>query len=153
MSTPSGDGLYERIADSFGRQTFMAHLGAHLVAVRPGEVEIALTAKDTLKQQHGFLHAGVVTSIVDSACGYAALTTMSPGAGVLSVEFKVNLVAPASGARFLAKGQVLKAGRTLVVCRGDVWCVDGEAPRLIAAMQATMMVIQDRPGISDEPAR
>lgn len=153
MTAPAGDGLYERIADSFSRQTFMAHLGAQLVTVRPGEVEIALTAQDTLKQQHGFLHAGAVTSIVDSACGYAALTTMPPGAGVLSVEFKVNLLAPASGTRFLARGQVLKAGRTLVVCRGDVWCVDDQAPRLVAAMQATMMVMQDRPGISDEPAR
>ncbi len=141
--------LHQRIASSFARQTFMAHLGAALARVEPGLVEITLSARDTLKQQHGFLHAGVVTSIVDSACGYAALTTMPADAGVLSVEFKINLVAPAAGERFLARGTVLKAGRSMVVCRGEAFCLDTAEPRLIAAMQATMMVMKDRPGVAD----
>lgn len=145
----NGDALHARVAASFARQRFMAHLGARLVAVRPGEVEVAFDARPELVQQHGFLHAGVVTSIVDSACGYAALTTMPDDAGVLSVEFKVNLLAPASGQGFLARGTVLKAGRSVVVCRGDVYCTDPPEPRLIAAMQATMMVVRDRPGLTD----
>lgn len=144
----TGDATHARVAESFDRQRFMSHLGARLHAVRAGEVEIALEARPELVQQHGFLHAGVVTSIVDSACGYAALTVMPGDAAVLSVEFKVNLLAPATGQAFLARGTVLKAGRSVVVCRGDVYCTDTAEPRLVAAMQATMMVVRDRPGLT-----
>lgn len=139
----------ERVRRSFARQAFMAHLGAELVRVEPRLVEIAVSRADQLLQQHGFLHAGVLTSLLDSACGYAALTCMDEGTGVMSIEFKVNLVAPAAGERFLARAHVLKAGRTVVVCRADAFAVDGETPRLVAAMQGSMMAVRGRDGVSD----
>ncbi len=139
----------ERVRRSFARQSFMAHLGAELVLVEPGRVEIAVSRAEHLLQQHGYLHAGVLTSLLDSACGYAALTTMKEGTGVMSVEFKVNLLAPAAGDRFVARAEVLKAGRTIIVCRADAFAVDGNAPRLVAAMQGSMMAIQGREGVSD----
>src|SRR3569832_2240985 len=105
-----------RVRESFGRQTFMTTLGAVMTEVERGRVTIELPARADLCQQHGFLHAGAVTSIADSACGYAALTLMSADAAVLSVEFKVNLLAPAVGERMRATGRGLRAGRTLTVC-------------------------------------
>jgi uncharacterized protein (TIGR00369 family) len=138
-----------RIRESFARQSFMQHLGAELVRIDAGVVEIALTRNDRLLQQHGFVHAGVVSSILDSACGYAALSLMDEDAGVLSVEFKTNLLAPASGERFIATGTVLKSGRTLSVCRGEAFSLEGDARRLIAAMQATMMAVRGRDGVSN----
>lgn len=145
----STEPLHARIAASFARQSFMAHLGAALARVERGMVEVSLRREEGLLQQHGFVHAGVITSILDSACGYAALTVMDEDAAVLSVEFKVNLLAPAAGAAFLARGSVLKAGRTIVVCRGDAFALDPDGPRLIAAMQATMMAVRDRDGLRD----
>ena len=128
-----------RVRDSFARQRMMRTLGAELLAVRPGEVEIALPFRDDLTQQHGYLHAAAVTAVADSACGYAALTLMEPGREVLSVEFKVNLLAPAAGERFVAVGRVLRPGRTLTVCAGEVHAErDGERA-LIAVIQATMI--------------
>ncbi len=126
----------------------MATLGARLTLIEPGRVEIALAFRDDLVQQHGFLHAGVVTTIADSACGYAALTRMPPDSAVLSTEFKINLLAPARGEQFVAVGTVIKAGRTLVVCRGEVFGVDGGERRRIAEMLGTMMAVQ-RAGLSD----
>ena len=151
MSRPeqSADQLRERISESFARQTFMRHLGAELVHVERGVVEIAIARNEMLLQQHGFLHAGVVSSILDSACGYAALSVMDADAAVLSVEFKTNLLAPAAGDRFLAFGTVLKAGRTLTICRGDAFAVEGDTRRLVAAMQATMMTVRGRDGLSN----
>src|SRR5688572_3883733 len=102
-----------RVRASFDKQSFMRTLGASLIRVAPGEVEIAMPVAGHLCQQHGFVHAGAVASIADSACGYAALSLMAPGVGVLTAEFKINLVAPASGERLLARGRVVKAGRTL----------------------------------------
>ena len=125
-----------RIRDSFARQRMMRTLGAELGAVRPGEVEIALPFRDDLTQQHGYLHAAAVTAIADSACGYAALTLMEPGREVLSVEFKLNLLAPAAGTRFVAVGRMLRLGRTLTVCTAEV---RSETGALVAAMQATMI--------------
>ena len=104
-------GFEARIRGSFAQQRMMHTLGAELGAVAPGEVEIVLPFRDALTQQHGYLHAAAVTAIADSACGYAALTLMAPGQEVLSVEFKVNLVAPAAGERFVARGRVLRPGR------------------------------------------
>ena len=120
----------------------MATIGATLASVRPGEVVIDLPFRGDLTQQHGFLHAGVVTAVVDSACGYAALTLMPPGAAVLTVEFKVNLLAPARGAGFRAQGRVERAGRTLTVCTGELRAADSDA--VIALMQATMMAVEGR---------
>jgi uncharacterized protein (TIGR00369 family) len=126
-----------RVRQSFARQTFMVTLGAHLVAVRSGEVMIDLPFREGLVQQHGFLHAGVITSVVDSACGYAALTLMASEAEVLTVEFKVNLLAPAIGELFQAVGRVVRPGRTLTVCVGELRA----AGVAIAIMQATMMTV------------
>jgi uncharacterized protein (TIGR00369 family) len=138
---------------SFARQAAMHTLGATLVRVAPGEVELALPFRDDLTQQHGFLHAGVVAAVVDSACGYAALTLMEPGAAVLSVEFKVNLLAPARGAHFRALGRVVRAGRTLTVVAGELHAFaspDGSGqPAVVAMMTGTMMAVRGRPELAD----
>jgi uncharacterized protein (TIGR00369 family) len=141
-----------RVRASFEKQKIMRLLGATLTDVQRGQVEITLPFREELTQQHGFLHAGVVTTILDSACGYAALSVMPEGAGVLSIEFKVNLLAPAKGNTFMARGRVVRAGRTIVVCSGEVVALqDGELERgeSVATMLATMLVVQDRPGITD----
>lgn len=124
-----------RIRESFATQAFMATLGARLERVALGEVAIALPFRSDLTQQNGYLHAGVVTSVVDTACGYAALSVMAPGANVLAVEFKVNLLAPARGAEFLAVGRVVRAGRTLVVVSGELLADH----TVVALMQGTMI--------------
>jgi uncharacterized protein (TIGR00369 family) len=142
---PSRDPDFDRrVRASFAKQTFMASIGARLAAVSAGVVTIELPFREDLVQQHGFLHAGVVTAVVDSACGYAALTLMPPGAAVLSVEFKVNLLKPAAGPSFRAVGRVIRAGRTLTVCSGELESI-GEETAVVAVMQATMMTVVDRP--------
>ncbi len=147
---PQDPDYIRRVSESFARQRIMQTIGATLTRVTPGEVEIALPFRDDLTQQHGFLHAGVVTTIVDSACGYAALSLMPPGAGVLTVEFKLNLLAPASGARMLARGRVVKPGRTITVCAGEVVAEDeGGTEKLVATMTATAITIHDRPAVND----
>jgi uncharacterized protein (TIGR00369 family) len=115
-------------------------------ARRPGEVDVELAFDERLTQQHGYLHAGALTAALDSACGYAALTLMPEEAAVLSVEFKVNLLAPAEGERFLARGRVVRAGRTLTVCRGDAVAFAGDDERHVATMVATMMALGPRDG-------
>lgn len=139
----------QRVRDSFARQQFMTTLGATLGRVEPGEVLIAVPFSAPLTQQHGFLHAGVVAAVIDSACGYAALTLMEPGAGVMSVEFKVNLLAPAVGNRFVAIGRVVRAGRTITACQGELRAVQDDGEVVVALLQGTMMVIRDRAGIAD----
>src|SRR6186997_2010845 len=132
-----------QVRNSFERQTAMSSIGAELLIVEPGKVEIALPYRSDLTQQHGYLHAGIVTTIADSACGYASFTLMPAGSEVLSVEFKVNLLRPARGVRFVARGEVIKAGRTLTVVRGDVFGFSADGQReLIATMQATMMCMR-----------
>ncbi len=145
----AGRGRAARIHASFARQAFMATLGASLVEVEPGRVVIEMARQEALTQQHGFVHAGAIASVVDSACGYAALSVMDEGTGVLSVEFKVNLIRPAAGERFRATGTVEQAGRTLVICRGEAEAWDGGAWKRIALMQATMMCLRDRTGLVD----
>ena len=121
----------------------MQLIGAELGRIEPGIVEISLPYRSDLAQQHGFLHAGIVTAIVDSACGYAAFSLMPEGAEVLSVEFKVNMLRPARGSRFIARGEVIKAGRTLTVVRGEVFgLTDGVQKELVAMMQGTMMTVR-----------
>ncbi|HUX33808.1 MAG TPA: PaaI family thioesterase [Gemmatimonadaceae bacterium] len=154
MTTPAprDPDFASRVRESFDRQRFMATLGASLQTVTPGEVTIALPFSDALTQQHGFLHAGAVAAVVDSACGYAALTLMPPGAAVLSVEFKLNLLAPAAGRRFVAVGRVRKAGRTVSVCEGELHAFAGDDDaegKLVALLQGTMMTVHDRPGLAD----
>jgi uncharacterized protein (TIGR00369 family) len=136
----------ERVRASFAAQGAMAHLGAELVEVAPGRCAIALPYRPELSQQDGFFHAGIVTTIVDSACGYAALTLMPAGSRVLTVELKLNLVAPARGERLLATGRVERAGRTLTVVRGEVEASAGDEVVTAALMQGTMICIMPRPG-------
>ncbi|HMA25360.1 MAG TPA: PaaI family thioesterase [Gemmatimonadaceae bacterium] len=137
-----------RVRASFARQRFMATIGARLAHVAAGEVDIELDVRDDLVQQHGFLHAGVLAAAADSACGYAALSLMPAGTAVLSVEFKINLLAPAAGDRIVARGRVIRAGKTVTVCWGDVTACAGETERLVATMVGTMMTVRDR-GLTD----
>ncbi|HEV3468670.1 MAG TPA: PaaI family thioesterase [Pyrinomonadaceae bacterium] len=131
-----------RVRASFARQRAMETLGARLVRVAPGEVEIELAFREDLTQQHGYLHAGVVAAVVDSACGYAALSLAEPGAEVLSIEFKLNLLAPSAGDSFSARARVLRSGRNITVCAGDVYARRAEAEKLVATMLATMMTVR-----------
>ena len=145
--TPRDPNFELRVRRSFDRQTAMTMMGATLSRVAPGEVEIELPFRSDLTQQHGFLHAGITTSVMDTACGYAALTLMDPGVAVLSVEFKVNLLAPARGERFRGVGKVVRAGRTLSVVSGEFQAEPGGD--VVAIMTATMMTVRDRPELSD----
>ena len=139
----------QRIRGSFARQKFMSSIGAELAAVRQGEVEIVLPFSEALTQQHGFIHAGVVTTIVDTACGFAALTLMPDDAAVLTAEFKVNLMSPAKGERLRAIGKVVRPGRTLMVCLGEVFAEAGRKSKQVALMTATMMVVNTSTGLKD----
>jgi len=132
----------EEIKQSFVQQTIMGLIGAELSRVEPGVIEITLPYRADLAQQHGYLHAGIVTTIADSACGYAAYSLMPPNSEVLSVEFKVNLLRPAKGRQFLASAEVIKSGKTLTVVRADVFGIDEEGNReLVATMLGTMICL------------
>lgn len=146
---PTLEDFETRVRASFARQRFLVSLGARLARVAPGEAEIELPFRGDLGQQHGFLHAGVIATIADTACGCAALTLMEADVAVLSVEFKLNLMAPAIGERFRARARVLKAGRTLFVCSADVTAVREGNETPVATMLGTMMGVRDRPGLSD----
>lgn len=145
---PAAD-FEDRIRASFARQQAMATIGAELTVVSPGTVEIEMPFSPALTQQHGFLHAGIISTALDSACGYAAFSLMPENAGVLTIEFKVNLLAPGKGERFLFRGSVTKPGRTIIVADGEAYAfaADGEA-RLIATMTGTMMTVTGREGIA-----
>jgi len=136
--------IHQRIADSFNAQGLMATLGAELALVAEGEVQIALPFSTHLSQQHGYVHAGAITSIVDSACGYAALTRAPPDCEVVTAEFKLNLMRPAIGARFLAIGRVQNAGKLLTVCTGEVRAFAGAGSdyKVVALMQATIVNVR-----------
>lgn len=142
-------GLFDRIAKSFARQGAMATLGATLERVAPGEVDLILPFGDHLTQQHGFLHAGMVTAVMDSAAGYAAYSLMPEGAGVLTVEFKTSLMAPAKGDRFRMQGRVIKPGRSIMFTETRAYVVgdDGANDREIARLSASMMVVQGRDNV------
>ncbi|MDX6696434.1 MAG: hypothetical protein QOF02_4037 [Blastocatellia bacterium] len=137
-----------RVRASFARQQLMQTLGAALTLVEPGAVEIELAYQASLTQQHGFIHAGVVASALDSACGYAAFSLMPADAAVLSIEFKVNLLAPAKGERLIARGEVKRAGRTITVCAADAFMVEGGQSKVVATMLATMMCVRGREGLA-----
>lgn len=134
-----------RIRRSFARQGYMTAIGAELVHVAEGEVDIVLPFSERLTQQDGYIHAGVVAGVTDSACGYAALTTMGANAEVLTVEFKINLLAPATGEQLVARGRVLRSGRTLTVCRGDAVTMSNGEEKHVATLTATLMAIVRRP--------
>jgi uncharacterized protein (TIGR00369 family) len=139
----------ERIRSSFARQGLMHTLGASLVRVAPGHVEIAIRPSPAISQQHGFTHAGAVSAIADSAAGYAALTLMPSSRGVLTTEFKINFLAPATGDRIVARARVVKAGRTLTVAQSEVFAEQAGQDKLIALLTATIMAIENRDGVSD----
>ncbi len=137
-----------RCAASFHDQGVMATFGVTPTRIAPGQVFLSFPFRADLVQQHGFIHAGVITTVLDSACGYAAFTLMAPDAEVLTVEFKSNFLAPAKGQTFRCEGEVIKAGRTLMVTQGRTYAVDDGVETLISTMQATMMVVTDKAGVT-----
>ncbi|MFG5778359.1 PaaI family thioesterase [Comamonas sp. J-3] len=136
--------IFERVSTSFHAQGLMHTLGASLLSVSDGEVQIALPYSKALSQQHGFLHAGAVSSIVDSAAGYAALTKAPAGHEVVTAEFKINLMRPALGERFVAIGKVVNAGKLLAVCTGEVhaYQAGSDTPKIVALLQATIVHVK-----------
>ena len=144
---PQDPAFAERVRASFGKQGAMHTIGATLGEVAPGRVVIELAWQQGLTQQHGFLHAGIVATALDSACGYAASSLMAADAGILTIEFKINLLAPAKGQRFRMEGTVLKPGRTITVVEGRAIALDDGREKLVATMNATMMAITGRDGI------
>ena len=145
---PADPNFEARVRGSFAKQRLMTTIGATIVEAAAGRVTLRLLFRDDLTQQHGFLHAGTIAALADSACGYAALSLMPADAAVLSVEFKVNMLAPAKGDALIARAEVIRAGKTIMVCRADVVAVTGKDEKLVAAMQGTMMVVRDK-GLSD----
>ena len=140
--TPKDTDYGARVRASFARQRVMETIGARLLKVEPGEVEIALAFREDLTQQHGYLHAGIVAAVVDSACGYAAMSLAPAGAEVLSIEFKLNLLSPAAGESFVARARVKRAGRNVTVCTGDLFALNSDSEKLVATMLATMMTVR-----------
>ena len=134
-----------RVRESFGRQGIMRHLGARLTALAPGRCEISCDFRPELGQQHGFFHAGVIGTIADSAGGYAGYTLMPHDSSVLTVEYKMNLMAPARGERIIARGEVIRAGRTLVIARADVAVLHEGVERTCATLLQTLMTMHQTP--------
>ena len=147
--TPQDPDFQTRIQASFDKQGLMSTLGAAILRIAPGAVDIALSPSPSVSQQHGFVHAGAVSAIADSAAGYAALSLMPPGAGVLTTEFKINLVAPAVGERIIARGRVVKSGRTLTLAQTEVFSESAGGEKLVALLTATLMTIEGRDGVAN----
>lgn len=141
---PKDPNYKDRVASSFARQKVMTLFGITLARVKAGEVELTFPFRDDLTQQHGFIHAGVVATACDSACGYAAFSLMPAEAAVLTVEYKINLLAPAQGDYFRAIGRVVKPGRTITVCDGEVLAAKGGESKRVATMSATVMAVMGR---------
>jgi uncharacterized protein (TIGR00369 family) len=156
MQSPAGETRHspknpdydQAVRTSFKRQNVMQTLGVQINNLSPGRIELEMPFGADFTQQHGFLHAGILTTALDSACGYAAYSLMPVEATVLTVEFKTNLMSPAQGERFLFRAGVLKAGRTLIVCEGKAWAVRDGQEKLIAAMTATLMAVQGHQEVS-----
>jgi uncharacterized protein (TIGR00369 family) len=144
MNAPADPNFAGRIRASFGRQKAMGLIGASLTVVEPGQVEVALPYRDDLTQQKGFIHGGIIGMIADTACGYAAYSLMPADCSLVTVEYKINILAPAR-ASLVARGEVVRAGRTLTVTRGEVYSEDGKH---VASMQQTLMML---PGTPDTP--
>jgi uncharacterized protein (TIGR00369 family) len=147
--TPQDPTFRARIEASFDKQGLMRTLGASILHIAPGAVDIALSPSSSISQQHGFVHAGAVSAIADSAAGYAALSLMPRSAGVLTIEFKINLVAPAAGERIVARGRVIKVGRTLTLAQTEVFSELAGQEKLIALLTSTLMTIEGRDGVTD----
>ena len=142
--TPAFAGYAERVRASFARQGAMTLLGAKLVTIEPGFCAIALVPRAEIAQQHGYVHAGIVGAIVDTAGGYAGFSLFPEDSSVLTVEFKLNLLAPAGGDRLVAEGRVIKPGRTLAITQGEVYAERGGKRTLVALMQQTLMVMHGK---------
>ena len=147
MPTPKNPHFEQAVRNSFAAQQLMTTIGARLTVVAAGEIEIRVPFRRDLTQQHGFLHAGVVTSALDSACGYAAFTLMPQDVGVLTVEFKTNLLAPARGEELIARGRVVRAGRTITVCQAEASMLTDARETSVATMLATIMTVSNRPDV------
>jgi uncharacterized protein (TIGR00369 family) len=146
--TPKDPQFDTRVRASFARQPAMASLGVEIVALSPGEIELSMPYAAAFTQQHGFIHAGIITTALDSACGYAAFSLMPEDAAVLTVEFKTNLLAPARGEYFRFRSQVVKPGRTITVCDAQAFAVAAGKESLVATMSGTLMALFDRKGIA-----
>ena len=134
----------QRVRDSFHRQNAMTTLGVEIVSINPGRVEFEMPFHDGFAQQHGFVHAGIITTVLDSACGYAAFSLMPVEAAVLTVELKTSLLAPAKGERFRMVGSVVKPGRTLTFCEGTAYAINDGVEKRVTTMTATMMTVLGR---------
>lgn len=141
---PKDPNFAARVAASFARQKVMGLFGITLARVDPGEVELTFPFREDLTQQHGFIHAGIVATILDSACGYAAFTRMRPDRAVLTVEYKINLLRPATGNRLIARAHIVRAGKTLTVCAGDAFAETDSGESVVATMLATVMAVEQR---------
>lgn len=139
----------KRCRESFARQKMMTAIGAEILSVKAGECELVMPFDARFTQQHGFMHAGVITTLCDTACGFASLSLMPEDAAVLTTEFKVNLLSPAKGQRFIAVGKVVRPGKKLMVCLGEVFAEDGGKRKQVALMTASMMVMDTSPGLKD----
>lgn len=139
--------IKSKCLDSVAKQGALTHLGATVEAIAYGHIVLNLPFSEKITQQHGFVHAGCISTVMDSACGFAALTTMPLECGILTIEFKVNLLAPAKGQYFQMVGKVRKVGRTIVVAEADAYAFDQGKQTLIATMSATEMVIMGRPDV------
>ena len=138
---PPDPNFDQRVRDSFARQKAMATLGIAIEQLRPGEIELGMAYAESYTQQHGFMHAGIMTAALDSACGYAAFSLMPANAEVLTVEFKTNLLAPARGSRFVFRARVVKPGRTLTFCEAQAYACGDGAEKLVATMSGTLMAL------------
>lgn len=141
---PKFTNFKKKVEDSFNRQQFMELIGAKLVDVKPGYCEIQVPYDQTLTQQHGFFHAGIISTIADNAAGYAGFSLMEESSSVLTVEFKLNLLSPGDGELLIGKSNVLKNGRTLTICRSEVYIRKNGEEKLCAASQTTLIELKDR---------
>lgn len=149
MYTPKDPDFATRVEESFNRQAFMRFIGANLVKIEAGKCEIEIAYQPELTQQHGFFHAGIVGTLADNVAGYAAYSLMAPDSSILTVEFKLNLLAPADGDFLIARSEVLKYGKTLTVCRSEVYVIKNGIEKLCAASQSTLIELRET---SDKPA-
>ena len=147
MDQPPSTRFRERVRESFARQNVMRTISAELTNVDYGTVEIEMPYSDALTQQHGFLHAGILSTVLDSACGYAALSVMPEESAVLTIEFKINLLSPGRGERFLFRGEVTKPGSNIIVSDGRGYAIGDGPAKLIASMTSTLMVVRGREGL------
>ena len=141
--TPLFSGYRQKVQDSFDRQQFMKHIDATLVDVQPGYCEIEVPYAPELSQQHGYFHAGIIGTIADNAAGYAAFSLMEESSSIVTVEFKLNVMSPGDGDTLIGRGHVLKKGRTLTICRADLYIVKNGQEKLCAASQATLIELRD----------